>query len=57
MAPAHHSVQEICKKAKVLLEKAVLLEKEHMNKTQPEVDARLDDIRALAGDIYNDKGN
>jgi hypothetical protein len=57
MAPSHHSVKEIFEKAKVLYHKAELLEKEHLNKSDEEVENRLDDIRALAGDIYNDKGN
>lgn len=57
MAPSYHSVKQIFEKAKVLYHKAELLEKEHLNKSEAEVEHRLDDIRALAGDIYNDKGN
>lgn len=57
MAPSHHSVKEIFLKAKLLYEMAELLEKEHLNKSEAEVEYRLDDIRACAGDIYNDRGN
>jgi hypothetical protein len=56
MSPSHHSVNEIYKKTKVLMKKAELLEKEHLNKTPEEVEIRLEDIKALAGDIYNDNG-
>ena len=50
----YHSMEQLVAKIQVMLDKAVLLEKEHLNKTKDEVKYRLDDIRALAGDIYND---
>lgn len=53
----YHSMEQLVAKIQVMLDKAVLLEKEYLNKTQGEVDERLSDIRALAGDIYNDRGN
>lgn len=53
----YHSMEQLVAKIQVMLDKAVLLEKEHLNKTQDEVNYRLDDIRALAGDIYNDRGD
>jgi len=49
-----HSIEQVVAKIRVMLDKAVLLEKEYLNKTKDEVKYRLDDIRALAGDIYND---
>jgi len=52
-----HKIQEMLDKIKVMQHKAELLEKEHMNKTHAEVQQRIEDIQALAGDIYNDRGN
>lgn len=52
-----HSIKEILNKINVMQQKAELLEKEHMNKTPDEVQYRLEDIQALAGEIYNDREN
>ena len=51
-----HSIKEILNKINVMRQEAELLEKEHMNKTSDEVQYRIEDIQALAGDIYNDRG-
>ena len=51
-----HSIKEILNKINIMQQKAELLEKEHMNKTPDEVQYRLEDIQALAGEIYNDRG-
>ena len=51
-----HTIREMLDKINVMQQKAELLEKEHMNKTPAEVQHRIEDIQALAGDIYNDRG-
>lgn len=51
-----HTIREMLDKINVMQQKAELLEKEHMNKTPAEVQQRIEDIQALAGDIYNDRG-
>jgi hypothetical protein len=50
-----HTIKEMLQKIEVMHDKAVLLEKEHMNKSADEVKYRVEDIQALAGDIYNDR--
>lgn len=52
-----HTIREMLDKINVMQSKALLLEKEHMNKTPEEVQYRIEDIQALAGDIYNDREN
>ena len=52
-----HSIKDMLNKIEFMRDKAVLLEKEHMNKSADEVKYRIEDIQALAGDIYNDKDN
>ena len=49
-----HSVPEIFQKVKVLYEKTEYLNKIYLNDDR-EVEILMDDIRALAGDIYNDR--
>lgn len=51
-----HTIREMLDKINVMQHKAELLEKEHLNKTPQEVQNRIEDIQALAGDIYNDRG-
>jgi hypothetical protein len=51
-----HTIKQMLEKINVMQQKALLLEKEHMNKTPDEVQYRIEDIQALAGDIYNDRG-
>lgn len=51
-----HTIQQLLDKINVMQDKAQLLEKEYMNKTPAEVQQRIEDIQALAGDIYNDRG-
>jgi len=52
----YHSLQQLVDKIEIMLQKAKSLEAEHMYKSKEEVQYRIDDVRALAGDIYNDKG-
>ncbi|NDB29868.1 hypothetical protein EB155_09050 [archaeon] len=52
--PFLHTVAQIREKVQVLHEKTEYLYKIHMN-DDTEVQHLIDDIRALAGDIYNDR--
>jgi len=50
-----HTIKEMLDKIEVMHHKAVLLEKEQYNKSADEIKYRVEDIQALAGDIYNDR--
>jgi hypothetical protein len=52
----YHSLQQLVDKIEIMLNKAKSLEAEHMYRSKEEVQYRIDDVRALAGDIYNDIG-
>ena len=56
MIGTNHSIEQLRAKIQVMMDKTIQLE-EYLNRTQEEVNIRLDDIRALAGDIYNDREN
>lgn len=56
MIGTNHSIEQLRAKIQVMMDKTTQLE-EYLNRTQEEVNIRLDDIRALAGDIYNDREN
>jgi len=52
----YHSIQQVLDKINVMQQKAQHLSKEHTNLSPKEVQIQIDDIQALAGDIYNDRG-
>jgi len=52
----YHSIQQVLDKINVMQQKAQQLEKEQANLSPQEVQIQIDDIQALAGDIYNDRG-
>lgn len=52
----YHSIEQVLDKINVMQQKAQQLSKEHTNLSPEEVQYQIDDIQALAGDIYNDRG-
>ena len=52
----YHSIEQVANKIDVMYQKAQYLEKHRADLSPEEVKFQMDDIQALAGDIYNDRG-